>query len=174
MRIPSLPLACFLLSVASVGPCLAETPSDLPKRKPGLWEMKTTMVEMGGMGQTLSMCVGAQTDDLLVQQGDEQCSQKSYRRNGDRIVFNAVCQTEGSTAKIEGSFSGDFVNRYSGEVRSTYTPPLQGMKTMTLKQEARWTGACKPGQKPGDVVMQGMNGINIEEMMKNMPQAPRR
>jgi hypothetical protein len=43
--------------------------------------------------------------------------------------------------------------------------------------DARWLGACKPGQRPGDVIMMGMPGmgdINIEEMMKNLPQAPRR
>ena len=170
---PSL-LTAFLLGAMWIGSSFAEMPPDMPKRKAGLWEMKTSMAEMGGIGQTVHMCVGPQTDDLLAQQDSGECAQKSYRREGGRILFKAVCKVEGSTATIEGVFSGDFENSYSGEIRSSYVPPLQGMKSMTMKQDARWLGTCKPGQKPGDVMMQGMNGINIEEMMKNVPQAPRR
>jgi hypothetical protein len=169
MRTSSSLLLTFVLSTTWIGTSLAEMPADMPKRKPGLWEMKTSMAEMGGIGQTFNMCVGPQTDNLIAQQDRGECAQKSYRRDGDRILFKAVCKVEGSTATIEGVFSGDFVNRYSGEIRSTYAPPLQGMKSMTMKQDARWLGACRQGQKPGDVMMQGMNGINVEELMKNMP-----
>lgn len=174
MRASFLRILTALAAAATASAGLAEMPADMPKRTPGLWEMKTSMLEMGGMGQTISMCVGPQTDNLLAQQDSDDCSQKSYRRDGQRILFKAVCKAEGSTATIDGFFSGDFVKHYSGEIRSTYSPPLQGMKQMTMKQEARWVGECKPGQKPGDIIMQGMNGINIEEMMKNLPQAPRR
>jgi len=174
MRTSSSLLATLVLSTIWVGASLAEMPADMPKRKPGLWEMKTTMAEMGGMGQTVDMCVGPQTDDLIAQQDKGECTKKSYHRDGDRFLFKAVCKIKGSTATIEGVFSGDFENRYSGEIRSNYVPPLEGMKSMTIKQDARWLGACKSGQKPGDVMMRGVNGINIEEMMKNMPRPPGR
>ena len=40
-----------------------------------------------------------------------------------------------------------------------------------MTQEARWLGPCKPGQKPGDVIMPNMGGaggsINVNEMMKD-------
>ena len=44
------------------------------------------------------------------------------------------------------------------------------MSETKLTQEARWLGPCKPGQKPGDIVMPGMppmNAGNMQEMMKD-------
>jgi hypothetical protein len=41
---------------------------------------------------------------------------------------------------------------------------------MKMMQEARWLGPCKPGQKPGDIMMPGMppvNAGNMQEMMKD-------
>jgi hypothetical protein len=42
------------------------------------------------------------------------------------------------------------------------------MKEMRQKIEARWLGPCKPGQKPGDVFVEGMGGMNINEMTQGM------
>ena len=55
-------------------------------------------------------------------------------------------------------------------MRTTFDPPMQGMKEMTQKIDARWVGACKPGQKPGDVVMEGRSSMNMQELMKADPQ----
>jgi hypothetical protein len=38
-----------------------------------------------------------------------------------------------------------------------------------MTQEARWLGPCKPGQKPGDIIMPGVGKLNMEELM-NDPQ----
>ena len=39
---------------------------------------------------------------------------------------------------------------------------------------AKWLGACKPGQKPGDIVMQGKAGnFNLEEAMKKQSEQNR-
>jgi len=78
---------------------------------------------------------------------------------------------DGSRAQIAGVFTGDFAKHYAGEVRTTYTPPLEGMATTHLKMEARWIGPCQPGQQPGDVVMTGMTGIgnmNFEDLVERM------
>lgn len=151
----------------------AATPEDMPKRKPGLWELQTALAEMGGMGMRLQTCVDESVEDLIPEDGEADCDEQSYRKDGNRIVFSATCRAAGSTARIEGSFTGDFTSSYAGEIRTTYTPPLHGMARSTMTMEARWVGVCKPGQKPGDVIMMGLPGmgnINLEEMMKNMPQ----
>ena len=44
---------------------------------------------------------------------------------------------------------------------------MQGMSESNMTQEARWLGPCKAGQKPGDVIMPGMGGVNINDMMKD-------
>ena len=40
--------------------------------------------------------------------------------------------------------------------------------------EAKWLGPCKPGQKPGDIVMPGLKGaggqMNLQELMKKRDQ----
>ena len=52
---------------------------------------------------------------------------------------------------------------------------MNGMSTTTMRMDARYLGPCKPGQKPGDMVMQGLpGGIDLNEMMKHMPQMPAR
>ncbi len=42
------------------------------------------------------------------------------------------------------------------------------MREATTKMEAKWLGPCKAGQKPGDVMIQGIPGMNMEELMKGM------
>lgn len=151
---------------------------DLPKRDPGVWEMKTALAEMGGMGMTVQTCVDDTVDELFVQPDeDSQCTDESYRREGNRVLFQATCRVDGSTARISGVFSGDFRRSYRGEIKATYSPPLEGMASSTMTMDARWLGGCKPGQRAGDVIMMGVPGmgdINVEEMLKNLPQAPRR
>lgn len=165
----------FPLVLLALGTTIAFTVAadDLPRRDSGLWEMKTALAEMGGMGMNFQTCVDDSVDDLMPEDPDADCDEQSYRRDGNRIVFEAICRADGSTAKIKGEFTGDFTRNYRGEIRTTYTPPLQGMASSTMTMEARWVGPCKPGQKPGDVIMMGMPGmgnINLEEMMKNLPQ----
>lgn len=169
---------CLIALLTGACALPAGAADDLPKRDPGVWEMKTALAEMGGMGMTMQTCVDDSVDELFVQPDDDsQCTDQSYRREGNRVIFQATCRVEGSTARISGVFSGDFRRSYRGEIKTTYTPPLEGMASTTMTMDARWLGACKPGQRPGDVIMMGMPGmgdINIEEMMKNLPQAPRR
>jgi hypothetical protein len=64
-----------------------------------------------------------------------------------------------------------FETSYAGRLETTYAPPLHGMATTTTALEAKWVGPCAAGQKPGDteVLMPGMRGLNLNEMLKNMP-----
>jgi hypothetical protein len=121
--------------------------------------------------QTISMCTDEKTDDLVASRAtqSQNCEQQSVRRDGNAFVVEAVCRSGKSTVRTRGRFTGDFTTSYAGELRSTFDPPMQGMKEMTQKVEARWVGACKPGQKPGDVVVEGMGGMNMNELMNADP-----
>ncbi len=152
---------------------LASAAGDLPHRKPGLWELK---MQVPGMPQPMvsQQCIDEKTDDLMQSHGQaqmkQQCSKNSVRRDGDKVIAESVCKFDGTTATTMAVFSGDFSRSYRGEINTTYAPPMQGMKSSKQTMEAKWLGACKPGQKPGDVIMPGMGSMNINEMMKNMPQ----
>ncbi len=128
----------------------------------------------------IETCIDESIEDLLVQPDDDaQCTDPSYRRDGDRIVFEATCRVEGSVARISGTFTGDFARSYQGQINTTYAPPLHGMDATDMTMDARWVSACRPGQQPGDVEMTGMPSIpgmgeiDLQELMKNLPQMQR-
>ena len=49
---------------------------------------------------------------------------------------------------------------YRGDVKMRFTPPMSGISEMNMKVDGRWLGPCRPGMKPGDLVMPGMPDIN--------------
>lgn len=162
-------LTLFLLGTA-------HAQADAPKRKPGLWEVKMTIP--GGPGPMVSQqCVGEKSDNLMQQRardrGRQSCSQTTTRREGNKWIGETDCRHGDFTSHTRTEFSGDLNSRYRGEIHTTFNPPQHGMKETRSTLEARWLGACKPGQKPGDVTMTGMpgmpGGMNMEDMMKNMP-----
>jgi hypothetical protein len=149
------------------GVALAQT----PQRKPGLWQQTISSTGAGMPSQTMSMCTDEKVDDLIAARGsqNQSCEQQSVRRDGKAFVVDSVCRSGKTTVRTHGRFSGDFNTQYTGELRSTFEPPMQGMKEMTQKIEARWIGPCKPGQKPGDISMDGMGGMNMNELMNADP-----
>lgn len=150
--------------------------SDMPARKPGLWEIKMSMPSMP-QPMLSQHCIDEKTDNLLQQQGEkqsrQQCSKNSLSRQGDKIIIDSVCKFDGTTATTHAVFSGDFSRNYRGEIDTTYAPPMHGMKSSKQVLEGKWLGACKAGQKPGDAVIPGMGSMNLNEMMKNMPDGSR-
>jgi hypothetical protein len=163
-RIAAFVVVAFATTVHAAG-------SDAPKRKPGLWQQTLSTTGMPMPPQTMSICTDERTDDLVAARAGEtqNCERQSFRRDGNAFVVDAVCRSGNTTVRTRGRFSGDFSTAYSGELRSTFEPPMEGMREMTQKIEARWLGPCKPGQKPGDVALEGMGQMNMQEMMKADP-----
>ena len=162
-------LACALCALAVTAQAAEH---DTPRRKPGLWQQTVTTTGMAVPPQSMSMCTDEKTDQLVSARASESqnCERQSIRREGGVYVVDAVCRSGNTTIRTQGRFSGDFSTRYSGELRSSFEPPMHGMKEMSQHIDARWVGPCKPGQKPGDVVLEGMGGMNMNEMMKADPQ----
>ena len=91
------------------------------------------------------------------------------RKEGDKIIVESVCKFDGTTATHQGGFFRRLFAHYRGEINTTYAPPLHDIKSSQQTFEGKWLGACKAGQKPGDVIMPGMGSMNLNEMMKNIP-----
>lgn len=165
-----LPLALTLAALAALP--LAAQALDVPKRKSGLWEVK--MSADGAPGQTIQQCVDAASDQLLAQRagaaGKQQCSKNEVSRQGGSTVVDSVCKFGQSTSTSRAVFTGDFDTAYKADVATKFDPPLMGRATSNSTMEARWTGPCKPGQKPGDMIMPGMGNLNLNDMLKNLPQ----
>lgn len=162
---PSLLIAAALALSAG-----AASAADMPLRKPGLWEIVTRSDNMPGAGIALQQCIDQNTDNLMLQRAKNEksdCSVMDLKRAGDRVTLHAVCKVEGSTVTTDASYVGNFASGYQGDMRSRYNPPLQGISETHMTQEARWLGACKPGQKPGDVIMPNIGSMNLNELMND-------
>jgi Protein of unknown function (DUF3617) len=159
----------IILVVLSIGyGVAAAASSDAPQRKSGLWEMKMSGGHMPG-GMTMQQCVDQKSDDISkMQQAKSNCTKNVVRREGDKIVAESVCKMEGTTATTRTVFTGNFDSAFKADIRSTYDPPMHGMRESSSMMEAKWLGPCLAGQKAGDMVMPGMPGgmPNMEELMK--------
>ena len=147
--------------------------AEMPKRKAGLWEIHTRMEGVPSMG-AIQQCIDEKTDSLMQQQvakGKTDCSVMDVKRANGKVSIHSVCKAEGVTITSDADFEGSFDSAYKGTIKSQYDPPFNGMADMTIQSEARWVGPCKPGQKPGDVIMPQVDMTKsqkaLEEMMKN-------
>jgi hypothetical protein len=159
-----------LAFLAVSGGALAE---DMPIRKSGLWEIKTTVTGMEGAAPPIRHCIDEKTDDMMRESVDDkesQCTDNSVRHEGERVMVHSVCKVGETTATTDAVFSGEFSSNYRGEIVATYDPPMMGMKESKSVIEAKWLGPCKPGMKPGDITMPGMpeglQNLNLNELMK--------
>lgn len=148
--------------------------ADAPKRKSGLWEMKTQMAGMPPSmgGRPVQMCIDQTSDNVMREkaQGKVDCPVMEVNRGVGKVTIHSVCKQDGTTVTTDAVLTGDFESGYRNDMTIKYSPAQDGMSTMKMTQEARWLGPCKAGQKPGDVIMPGMpliNANNAQEMMNN-------
>lgn len=140
--------------------------ADMPKRKPGLWQIETKMAAAPGMGP-MKQCIDEKTDNFYQQFGEQhkdKCSESDIKNSGDKILVHSVCKMGGSTATTDATFTGRFDSDYRGDIRMKYDPPMQGMSEAAMTITAKWLGPCEAGQKPGDIVLP--NGMKINPQQK--------
>lgn len=147
-------LAC-LIAVAALGISQrADAAADGLARKSGLWEIRTTIEGRPATSPVLQ-CIDEKTDDVMGRGGitGAKCSRNEVKRQGNRITVSAACEVGGTRTTTEGVFTGDFTRAYQADLQTTYDPPTMGMQQARMKIDAKWTGPCKAGQKPGQIVM---------------------
>jgi hypothetical protein len=138
---------------------------DVPKRKSGLWEVKRTTARTEGKQRIVQMCIDEASDNAFRQLAEgmrsESCKTEKVRREGDRLLVDAVCNLGRAqvTAKTQAVITGKFDSAYKIESKSTYDPPMRGKTEGSALLEARWLGACKPDQRPGDYIL--ANGVKL-------------
>ncbi|MGF6350794.1 DUF3617 domain-containing protein [Variovorax sp. W2I14] len=162
----SVAAACMVATGLGAGAAFA---LDYPVRKPGLWEMQTSDGPGSkGSPQAIQQCIDAATDKILRDMGQgmgkDMCAKQDMRMEGGKLVIDSVCKIGQTTATSQAVMTGDLSTAYRLESKSTYSPPLMGRAGATTVVEARWVGPCKPDQKPGDMVMNGMK-MNVNDMM---------
>jgi hypothetical protein len=164
--------ALILAAAFIITPAFAQ--DQMPSRKAGLWEMTMTFEGRGAPPQTMQQCIDASTDKAMqdMSQGTrgQSCSKREMKKVGDTIVFDSVCNTGAGTATSHGVVSGDFNSAYTVKINSKREggPPNMPAET-NMTVAAKWVGACKADQKPGDIIMANGMKMNVTDMQKGGP-----
>ena len=160
------------LIVSFVGLCTAggACAADLPVLKWGLWEVSRVSTQQGDHKHLTTMClddsVQAEMREFSMGVAKEMCTQNDRRVEGNRMTVKATCKLGPTTMKTESVmvFSGN--SAYHTDATASYDPPFMNMSESKSTIDGKWSGPCKPGQQPGDIVTETGQTINMKAMMK--------
>ena len=166
--------AVLAMTVGGLSPASAD--DQLPVRKPGLWEIRIKLT--GGAAPTAMMrhctdeTVDRQMSTLFNPLAPQPCAKTMVRKEGDHYTVEGSCSVDEKTVKVMSDVSGDFQSAYTvvTETKIQDDPDSDPtISSMTL--EGTYAGACKSGQKPGDVMMAGGLKLNVKTMgdFKKLP-----
>ena len=149
---------------------------DFPRLKPGLWELErdmgsppATQPNRPAPSSRTTMCLdeSVQNDMFAMAAGAMAgaCSRHDFKRTGNRLTGDVVCSMGGSTMHSKSVMTLDGNSAYRTVIDTTYDPPFMGQKQARMVMNARNVGPCKPGQRPGDVVMPNGRTMNMHDLM---------
>jgi hypothetical protein len=142
--------------------------TDLPARKPGLWEVKTS-IEGSPRALTVRQCVDASTDQMLQSSAGPfsaaACPDREVKKSDASVSIDSRCSLGGKPATAHAVVAGSFDSAYT----MTVTSEGGGLPAVKMTIDSKWLGACAADQKPGDVIMSGGVKINVPELQKSAP-----
>ena len=120
---------------------------------------------------TMQQCTDETTDKdmatAMSPMGKEMCSKQDIQKTATGYVSDSVCGIAGMSITSHAEITGDFNSAYTVKSTSHTEGAPAGMpKDSTTTIEAKWLGACKADQKPGDIVMPGGMKMNVKDMEK--------
>jgi hypothetical protein len=144
---------------------------EMPVRKPGLWEMKMSRTGSPTPDMTMQHCTDETTEKAmgatLSPMAKDACSKNDIQKTATGYVADSVCSVGGISMTSHSETTGDFNSAYTVKSTShTQGGPAGVPRDSTTTLEAKWLGACKPDQKPGDIIMPGGIKMNIKDMEK--------
>lgn len=143
---------------------------DLPVRKAGLWEMKIVRSGAPMPEMTMQQCTDETTDKEMSTafspMGKEMCSKQDIQKTATGYVSDSVCGIAGMSITSHAEIIGDFNSGYTVKSTSHSEGGPSGTRDTTTTIEAKWLGACKADQKPGDIMMPGGMKMNVKDMEK--------
>jgi hypothetical protein len=169
---------CWAVGVLALLPALDARAVEMPVRKAGLWEMKIVRTGSPLPEMTMQHCTDQATDKEMntgfAPAAKDVCSKNDIQKTATGYVTDSVCNIAGASISSHSEVTGDFNSAYT--VKSTaHTEhgPTAVPRDSTTTIEAKWLGACKPGQNPGDIVMPGGFKLNIKDAEKLKGLAPK-
>jgi hypothetical protein len=174
-QLVSLGLAIGLLALVRASGAAAV---DLPVRKPGLWEMKVLRTGSPMPEMTMQHCTDETTDKdmstAIAPMAKDVCSKQDVQKTATGYVSDSVCGVAGMSITSHSEIIGDFNSAYTVKSSSHSEHGPSGVpRDSTTTVEAKWLGACKADQKPGDIVMPGGIKMNLKDMEKLKAMIPK-
>jgi hypothetical protein len=141
--------------------------AELPARKPGLWEIETTLPSPKIPKQVIRQCVDAATDQMMQSRAgvnsQRDCSRRDLQKSAGSITIDSTCTVAGKTRTSHVVITGSFDNSYT----MTVTSQSEGApESRTITMAAKWIGPCAADQKPGDMIMANGLKMNIMDAQK--------
>jgi len=134
---------------------------ELPSRKPGLWEVKTSMENRNAPALAVRQCIDATTDRMMQSVAGpyslDVCPKRTVQRSEDSITIDSTCTFAGKSATAHAVITGSFDSMYTMTVTSQ--SEVAPSNNMTMRMEAQWLGPCTADQKPGDLIFG--NGVKV-------------
>ena len=121
---------------------LLSATSQIPKRKPGSWEI-TTVAPVSGMTKT-KVCVGPD-DDIITPEGDD-CTKPKVTPLNEGVIVDVTCTSKGGKQTISTAFTGDFQTRYHAILKMTFDPPIGEIKNMGVIIDGKYLGVACEGE----------------------------
>ncbi len=138
---------------------------ELPSRKPGLWEVKTSIGD-NGRSLTVRQCIDAATDQMLQssagQFSPQFCEGREVKKSEGSMTIDSRCTVSGKAGSAHAVVSGSFDSAYT----MTVTSEGGGLPPAKMTIEGKWLGVCAAGQEAGDVLMPNGAKLNILELEK--------
>jgi Protein of unknown function (DUF3617) len=150
-------------------PAPSAAADQLPVRKPGLWEMKVVKTGSSLPDMTMQHCTDETTDkdmsNMASPLAKQSCSRQDIQKTATGYVGDSVCTMAGVSMTSHSEIIGDFNSSYTVKTTAHIERAGKPLDTVTTI-EAKWLGACKADQKPGDIVMPGGFKMNIKDAEK--------
>ena len=166
-----------LLPATALATTAAVTQADeIPKRKPGLWELHwysndvtPSQAAAVAVPDSAKMCIDATTDEKLAAAYDPCDPPSDLAFYLPQFRKELVCETQAGDVKVRSrsqvTFTGD--TAYHIEVRTRLEPALKGEGEYSGGREGKWLGACSADMRPGDLMINQEPKINVfEELTK--------
>lgn len=164
-------LAPILLAAVTVAPTAlaATTAVEPPQRLPGLWLMSVAPAGQTGKASTFHICVGKTDGDVLNRPGNPlgNCRDQAWSKDRFHRYYRATCDAKGSAATVEAKLAGDLQYNFQGELKTRYSPPLDGVEVAHIELLGRRLGPCRGDLPEGRILIQGQDGIgnlNVGEL----------
>lgn len=161
-------LKVLLGVVAFTGFTLAGA-QELPPRQPGLWKHTQYEGKSAQETEVVYQCADQASDAAYRETARKMasCTEEPVQRKGGTLAGRNTCEVMGSRVTTEYVISGDMKTEYRIESRSTHEPPLFGVAQSETVVVAQWQGPCRPGQKPGDMIIAEdgeVSSVSLEQL----------